>query len=129
MTQRPYRGRRIDNGEWVEGWLVVGTENKAYYIFTTDEIAQWLVDPSTVGQYTGIKNFYEGDISPPAQRTRGEVTIICYDSQQAQYKAVPLSLFHANAGNGGWTGFSLSSFSEVIGNRWDNPELLEGTKP
>lgn len=47
------------------------------------------------------KEIYEMDVFPPGDRTHGEVTIVCYDSKQARYKAVPLSLYKANAGNGG----------------------------
>ena len=84
-----------------------------------------------VMQYTGLKDrngkeIYEGDIFPPGERTLGEITIVSYDSKQARYKAVPLSLYKANAGNGGWTGFDVNSYSEVIGSVYDNPDLLEG---
>lgn len=34
--------------------------------------------------------------------------VICYDSHQARYKFVPLDLYHANAGDGGWSGFELN---------------------
>ncbi|MCV4233336.1 YopX family protein [Virgibacillus sp. LDC1] len=58
--------------------------------------------------------------------TKQEIRIVCYDSRQARYKAVPLSLYKANAGNGGWTGFDIKGDGEVIGNIYDNPDLLEG---
>jgi uncharacterized phage protein (TIGR01671 family) len=84
-------------------------------------------------QYTGLKDrngneIYEADVFPPGERTRGEVTVVCYDSKQAKYKAVPLSLYKANAGSGGWTGFGfeVNTFSEVIGNIHEHPHLLKG---
>ncbi|MFB0867374.1 hypothetical protein [Paenibacillus oleatilyticus] len=71
---------------------------------------------------------YGGDIFPPGTRTRGEVQIVCYDLELAKYKSVPLSLYNSNAGDGGWTGYSLNPYSEVIGNVWEHPHLLEEAK-
>ena len=59
MTRREqmiiFRGKRIDNGEWVYGFIVkmVGT----YHIVDKDdENTAYEVDPSTVGQYVGLKD-------------------------------------------------------------------------
>ena len=50
-----FRGKRIDNGEWVYGFIVkmFGT----YHIIDKDdENTAYEVDPSTVGQHTGLKD-------------------------------------------------------------------------
>ena len=58
-----FRGKRADNGEWVEGdlvWLKDG-DKKALYIYGKGEVI-----PETVGQFTGLyangKKIFEGDI-------------------------------------------------------------------
>ena len=66
-----FRGKRIDNGEWVYGDLEYNRAKNIARIHTYDEDGEYLmqhsVDPATVGQFTGLldkngKEIYEGDI-------------------------------------------------------------------
>jgi len=66
MREILFRGKRVDTGEWVEGKLPYHTEEKSI-ICTNDYIPiEYVIDPSTVGQYIGIKDshkrkIFEGD--------------------------------------------------------------------
>lgn len=133
-----YRGKRKDNGEWVEGayykqTLYYGDPCEKHYIITSTEsldydqaFEYYEVDPETVGQYIGgipDKNgtkIFEGDIL----NTSNSNCRIWY----VDYKN---TAFCANQGNANYScvldEFMQYSSVEVIGNRFDNPELLQNT--
>lgn len=117
-----FRGKRLDNGEWVYGYYCeaemfdhAGTE---YFIIEYScDGTQHYVDPATVGQYTGLtdkngQNIFVGDII----KHKCNFFEIRYSIEQARFLAfLP---------NGVFNPIALRN-CEVIGNIHDNPELLE----
>lgn len=117
---REYRGKRIDNGEWVFGYLIKGNVDNDFYIKENlGEDAYW-IDENTVGQFTGLtdkngKKIFEGDIIKYEYtsldiKSFDEYLEVFYDDETASYKC-------------GYQDLWLIS-GEVVGNIHDNPELL-----
>lgn len=123
MRTIKFRGKRLDNGEWIYGSYV-----PHYDFFGTikDEMIDengylFEADTATVGQYTGLKDkngkeIYEDDILLDES---GAYAVVCYSMGSFCVDFVE--------------GFDLQYFTEgiheicyVAGNVHDNPELLKG---
>lgn len=129
-----FRGKRIDNGEWVYGY-VDGTMYIDVVVIHT-ETGTFEVEPETVGQFTGIvdKNgneIYEKDIIKAINyycktSYKQKTGYIAWLAQECGFvivwKEYDSRLGHRNRGGGYYHDNSL----EVIGNVFDNSELLKG---
>ena len=68
MRQVKFKAKRIDNGEWVEGYYMVHTRTNQHAIFSNKAIhthAQWEINPDTLCQYiktVGDVEVWEGDV-------------------------------------------------------------------
>ena len=129
MRKILFRGKRTDNGEWVEGNLFVpDKEDTPTQICIGTNVIRITYDviPETVGQYTGLtdkngKKIFEGDIVKHdfgADQIGVQYAVIKYNSYYASFLVEPLY---------DWM-FCEKNDCEVIGNIHDNPELLKGAE-
>ncbi|MDU7339330.1 MAG: YopX family protein [Clostridium sp.] len=122
MREILFRGKRLDNGKWVQGYIFKMWEC-AYILWgTTNGIPNMIeVDPETVGQFTGLMNKnetkgFEGDIVSSGS----SIGAIVFNCGKFAIRWIVNKDFWSD------TIFVHLPSCEIIGNRWDNPELLEG---
>ena len=128
MREILFRGKRMDNGEWVEGSLVhrtqfYGDPDDCYFIlydgeFHCDYYGSAEVDFKTVGQYTGLtdkngKKIFEGDIVKDIWRNY--IELVEYNGGGFNPFAIP-----------NWECTPDPDGTVIIGNIHDTPELLRG---
>ena len=134
MREILFRGKRVDNAEWVEGLPWKKKYNDGNRIFIScfpdkdDNNEVYVVCPETVGQYTGLtdkngKKIFEGDIVAGAVHWLERMKNGVVEFRDGSFGLI-------------WYRGDIEEFNpftsmcnveyEVIGNIHDNPEFLEG---
>ena len=136
MREILFRGKKVDNGEWIYGCLLIDGVTGKYFIHMygnclneSDKVGQegclmfcaFEVDQETVCQYTGLtdknkKKIWQGDIVKA-----GGNLAVHWSEQFASWCLSKKGWMHNH-----FFGEAVAPEDcEVIGNIFDNPELLD----
>lgn len=133
-----FRGKRVDNDEWVYGYLVFSEDyifdySEIIYIpyiipidnFNLKDYREYRVDGSTIGQYTGLKDkngkeIYEGDLIRYKNGGIEEIDEVFFDKEYGTFETA----FNRNKSNSATLGFWIADLDEessyeIIGNIYD----------
>lgn len=138
MREILFRGKRVDNGEWVEGgYIPLDVESGYTYIVEPYNYASTLpaleviknnailVLPETVGLFTGLtdkngKKIFNGDIVKHYHDKKSpesySVGVIFYDEDHFRWKIIIENGIYC---------IGKDCVYEITGNIYDNPELIK----
>lgn len=135
MREILFRGKSIEDNKWVYGFVdntTVCGANGNYIATIINEKAEepftgeWYeIDPKTVGPYTGLKDkngtkIFEGDICNFSNRSDiDNYGVVVYDADETEF-GIDYGSTYLGLGR-----HYHPRDVEVIGNIYDNPELLE----
>lgn len=129
MREIKFRGKSLRTGKWVYGSLVRYGDGRVeiYTPFNPrdeNSLRAWLeeVYPATVGQYTGLKDkngkeIYEGDIIWWGKDDHAPVSYVFYDDGAFKVSDPESDTWELL--------IDVLNGAEVIGNIYENPELLK----
>ena len=146
MREILFRGKRMDNGEWVEGYVFDNdfVDDKRYFVgsllvepnggaksydFDVTGMKFCEVDPETICQYTGLidkngKKIWEGDIVgywDTYSTENGLSEAYCFGKVVWDDETMSFQVTNRLSAKS----YEVLDECSVIGNVFDNPELLE----
>ena len=132
MREILFRGKRTINGDWVYGDFVRGNERKSLrdsifvYDSETQSFNDYEINPSTLGQYTGLtdkngKQIFEGDIAKVLQGKDKDIAYVGFENGAFMLYPKTGNIYERTL----WEYWYNDWDVEAIGNITDNPELLE----
>ena len=148
MREYLFRGKRKDNGEWVDGFLFHDYSTFLLRFLWKIQhmnkfgmpIGHYEVGPETVGQYTGLRDCKRTEEYPEGQRIfEGDIVHVLGNQQVEDWKRVDyigliafldagFCVIDGTIDDHGFRRYGLCRLDfdlEVIGNIHDNPELLK----
>lgn len=135
-----FRGKDIYTEEWIYGNLV-NIEEDRYAVLPVintmrgETIAMYEVNPDTVGQFTGLYDFYGKEIY------EGDIIESGYDGSGMDYRKTVRHMVGYNPKDASFTAEFIGAYpncgsirqswinqfgKRIVGNIHDNPELLKG---
>lgn len=136
MEEILFKGKRKDTDEWIEGYFLQLYRSERVFIIpkrfvqrgilrmsgeTPPKIIPIEVIPETVSQFTGLTDKYKKKIFKGDLIAKGfEIYEVRWNPERVRW-----GIYSNNFEVAGFTKFSESYF-EVIGNIYDNKELLNG---
>lgn len=146
MREILFRGKRLGDGEWVDGSLFIDDKKDKHEILVgyVNYRVGWEVDPNTVGQFTGLtdkngKKIFEGDIIKSDNGKQSAISIVKFGEYYPEMFYKMLDMCCPGKRHLLANGFYAQSIDkheemilfqspccEIIGNIYDNRELLRG---
>ncbi len=120
MKEIKFRGKRVDNGEWMYGYYYWDGKFPFIIVNNEDRYVFFGVIPETVGEYTGLKDkngkeIYKGSLI----KIVDEIFEVVWHFNRWVIKSVKTGRIKE------FRKIDVTAFYEIIGNIHDDPEMME----
>ena len=135
MREILFKAKRIDNGEWVEGYYLRDQYHRSWkdIIFYRKD-SDWftiytdIIDPETICQFTGLCDRYgnkiwENDIVTCQTKYGGDIGKVVFHN--GKFCVLWNSTYHYPRNGKCENYYDINTKNSVKGNVFDNPELLQ----